>query len=126
MTRHTCQQCGREFISKNAQQRFCTISCADKNRSRLRPERIADHMANMEAARVRKYSARRQEIIGELEFLLGTDDQDNIARRLGYRSLNTLTKALHRWGREDLSERLRAEPVWHVPSGRIVDGLVVR
>lgn len=119
MTRHTCQQCGREFISKNAQQRFCTISCADKNRSRLHPERIANHMANMEAARVRKYSARRQEIIGELEFLLGTDDQDSIARRLGYRSLNTLTKALHRWGREDLAERLRAEPGGRLPRATV-------
>ena len=34
--------------------------------------------------------------------------------------------AAARLARTDLATRLRAEPVGHVPSGRIVDGLVVR
>ena len=57
-------------------------------------------MSNTKAAR------RRDQVIEDCEWLAGTDHPDNIARRLGYRDSDSLTKQLWNWGQRDLAVRL--------------------
>ncbi|WP_205741067.1 hypothetical protein [Haloactinopolyspora alba] len=45
-------------------------------------------------------------VVGEVDHLIGTDEPDNIARRLGYGHLDSLTSVLTRQHRHDLVERL--------------------
>ena len=51
-------------------------------------------------------ASRRDQVIEDCEWLAGTDHPDNIARRLGYRSGDSLTKQLWNWGQRDLAARL--------------------
>ena len=121
MTTKTCEECGAEFTVDRAHytRRMCSTECAHASWWRQSKERVA-------AARMARTKLRHDTVTAEVEFLLGTDSPDNIARRLGYSCADMLSKRLTEWGRTDLATRLRAEPVGHVPSGRIVDGLVVR
>ena len=48
----------------------------------------------------------RDEAIAEVDHLLGTDDGESIARRLGYASFDSLEKKLDRAGRKDLIRKL--------------------
>lgn len=48
---------------------------------------------------------RRDQVLEELDLLLGTDAPASIARRLGYSSPKNLARVLHRWGRPDLAQR---------------------
>ena len=57
-------------------------------------------MSNAKAAR------RRDLVIEDVEWLAGTDHPDSIARRLGYRNGDSLTKKLRIWGQHDLVARL--------------------
>lgn len=47
-----------------------------------------------------------EHIIGEVEFLCGTDDPDSIARRLGFKERDGLYRFLNRNGRHDLVKRI--------------------
>ena len=51
-------------------------------------------------------ASRRDQVIEDCEWVAGTDHPDNIARRLGYRNGNSLTKQLWNWGQRDLAARL--------------------
>ena len=51
-------------------------------------------------------ASRRDQVIEDCEWLAGTDHPDNIARRLGYRNGDSLTKQLWNWGQRDLAARL--------------------
>lgn len=44
--------------------------------------------------------------IENVEFLLGTDSPESIARRLGYKSAKNLSCVLYRAGRPDLGRRI--------------------
>ena len=57
-------------------------------------------MSNTKAAR------RRDLVLEEVRWLAGTDHPDNIARRLGYSSGDSLSKQLRNWGQRDLAARL--------------------
>ena len=51
-------------------------------------------------------ASRRDQVIKDCEWLAGTDHPDNIARRLGCRNGDSLTKQLWNWGQRDLAARL--------------------
>ena len=51
-------------------------------------------------------ASRRDQVIEDCEWLASYDHPDNIARRLGYRNGNSLTKQLWNWGQRDLAARL--------------------
>ena len=51
-------------------------------------------------------ASRRDLVLEEVRWLAGTDHPDNIARRLGYRNGDSLTKQLWNWGQRDLAARL--------------------
>ena len=51
-------------------------------------------------------ASRRDLVLEDVEWLAGTDHPDNIARRLGYRNGDSLTKQLWNWGQRDLAARL--------------------
>ena len=51
-------------------------------------------------------ASRRDQVIEDVEWLAGTDHPDNIARRLGYRNGDSLTRQLWNWGQRDLAARL--------------------
>ena len=51
-------------------------------------------------------ASRRDLVLEDVEWLAGTDHPDNIARRLGYRNGDSLTKQLWNWGQRDLVARL--------------------
>ena len=51
-------------------------------------------------------ASRRDQVIEDCEWLAGTDHPDNIARRLGYRNGDSLTKQLWNWGQHNLAARL--------------------
>ena len=49
---------------------------------------------------------RYAQMIEDLEWILGTDHPESIARRLGYASADALITSLRRAGRDDLADRL--------------------
>ena len=51
-------------------------------------------------------ASRYDQVIEDCEWLAGTDHPDNIARRLGYRNGDSLTRQLWNWGQRDLVARL--------------------
>lgn len=57
----------------------------------------------------RKVAKHRGAVVGDLEWIIGTDRPDRIAQRLGYADVDSLRKVLYRWGRDDLARRLNAE-----------------
>src|SRR5215207_4064678 len=46
------------------------------------------------------------EIVDELDRIIGTDHPNNITKRLGYKTIEGLKKALNNYGRPDLTEKL--------------------
>ena len=46
------------------------------------------------------------DLIEDVEWIIGTDSPDSIARRLGYKRVKVLRELLHRNGRPDLATRL--------------------
>jgi hypothetical protein len=64
-----------------------------------------------EWSRVNKYRWEpwtTEELVTELELLIGTDKPENIARRLRYASVDNLLTKLRRNGLDDLAARLMA------------------
>lgn len=55
--------------------------------------------------------AERDYLIGEVEFLAGTDSPHSIARRLGYSQTQYLARVLVRYGRPDLAASFYAKEV---------------
>lgn len=53
-----------------------------------------------------QYRMSANEIVSEVEFLIGTDCSTRIAARLGYASLESLLTTMRRAGRHDLTDRL--------------------
>ena len=51
-------------------------------------------------------ASRRDQVVEDVEWLAGYDHPDNIARRLGYRNGDSLTKQLWNWGQRDLVARV--------------------
>ena len=49
---------------------------------------------------------RRERILEDLTWLVGTDTPDRIATRLGYATPNNLATMLRRWGYPDLANQL--------------------
>lgn len=94
-----CDECGEEFRRNPTDsrrtfegRRFCSPSCSGKYGRRLSWE---------------QGQGRRDYIIGEVEFLVGTDSMESLSQRLGFKP-DTLAEILTTWGRPDLAERLRA------------------
>lgn len=54
-----------------------------------------------------KPRTRQQVVIEDVEWIIGTDGPDNIARRFGYSSVRRLADQVKCWGRPDLADRLR-------------------
>ena len=54
--------------------------------------------------------ARREYVIGELKFLVGTDRPHNLARRLGYEP-KSLARSLARWGEPELANLIEHDVV---------------
>ena len=90
---------------------YCGRSCASKGKAQEGRERVR--------------AERRKYLIGEVEFLVGTDTPDSLARRLGYANLDNLADALIKWGRRDLAAKLaslRPEPEYVcTPAARMTD-----
>ena len=55
--------------------------------------------------------AARDRVIEDAEWIVGTDNPDHIARRVGFATTKQLYDALRRWGRQDLVDRCQQ---WHV------------
>jgi hypothetical protein len=90
-----CEECSRTFARTRgesnqhwAMRRFCGRSCSGSWSARRAAEQ------------------RRAAQIEDLEWIVGTDSPEHIARRLGYASVSNLERVLHRWGRHDLANRL--------------------
>lgn len=58
--------------------------------------------ASNAAARAR-HAARRAYVIGEVEWLLGTDSVENISTRLGYANPRSLARKLRDWKQPELA-----------------------
>jgi hypothetical protein len=71
----------------------------------------ADTKAGCDVCRVLQRVADREHVVGEVEWLLGTDRPARIARRLGYRSCEALAKRLQRSGRPDLASHFYTDKV---------------
>jgi hypothetical protein len=54
----------------------------------------------------RKVAKHRGAVVADLEWILGTDQPDRVAERLGYSDADSLRGVLYRWGRSDLAVRL--------------------
>jgi hypothetical protein len=95
----TCELCGityerkvgSECVKQYLARRFCSNACGNE----------VKFEANRKAA-----AERRDAIIEDLEWILGTDNPDRVTRRLGYSDVENLRMVLRRWGREDLANRL--------------------
>jgi hypothetical protein len=70
-----CLGCPMLFYIRKANRKFCSPECR------------ADYQKREE-----------QQLIAELQWIAGTDNWDNIARRLGFASRKTLARRLHRSG----------------------------
>lgn len=101
----TCQTCGqplvrkvwsrgeRESTTKFNARRYCDQECAKPARTR----------ALTRGSKPRNHA----ELLEDLEWIIGTDHPDNIARRLGYSNAENLERVLHKWRRPDLAARVR-------------------
>ena len=91
-----------------AKQKYCSPDCAGKSSPRAQ-----ESLAKMLEGSRRRYALQRDYVIGELEFLIGTDTTENLAVRLGYKKgIPSLYRALERWEREDLIARLERYREW--------------
>ena len=93
-----CEQCGEVTTRRRSasgqiepgptwrKRRFCSPRCAGKDKQQPFLETIS-----------------------ELEHIIGTDNPESIAKRLGYAEPKSLLKALRRAGRYDLSQRFGRE-----------------
>ena len=101
-TAKPCAECGQKFArhidepeSKFARRACCGKSCATARQHKA----AAAHAAEV-------FDPRRQATLEDLEWIIGTDNPDRIAGRLGYASADNLVRVLYRWGRPDLVARL--------------------
>ena len=96
-----CAQCKQPFPRRHgeahtryANRQYCSLQCSGKagggKRGNPNPHE------------------RRDYVIGEVLHIIGTDNPENIARRLGYVNTNGLMTSLRKWDRHDLAERLVA------------------
>lgn len=93
-----CELCGEKYSRTMSasgklqpgptwrKRRFCSLQCSGKNKRR-----------------------RTDVVVEELEHIIGTDNPESIAKRLGYEEPQSLMKALRRAGRHDLSQRFGRE-----------------
>lgn len=96
----TCEHCGNQYARTpdESQQhwrtrRYCGRSCAGK------------------AARAKQVQAARNQRIEDVEWIIGTDSPESVARRLGYANADNLSRLLYRWGRPDLGAILATRAV---------------
>ena len=54
---------------------------------------------------------QRDDVIEDVEWIIGTDSPASIAHRLGYSSADALINALRKWNRADLADWLRRDHV---------------
>lgn len=101
----TCQQCEQPLERRHKEstgdwerRKFCSRSCKTKAQMKERQPVFR------ETRELRQ--AEREYVISELEFLLGTDNAESLASRLGYKNLKSLRQMVDHAGREDLSQRL--------------------
>ena len=99
----TCELCGALFargakdgLAKWLTRRFCSGRCTG----------LAGAAARSEAER-----ARREQVIEDFEWIVGTEHPERIAARLGFPCVEHLQRNLYRWGRADLVHRLNAQEV---------------
>lgn len=78
--------------------KYCSRACTGKARS-----------AQMKQVQNEIHGKRRAYIVEELDFLIGTDSPERLARRLGYNTVEGLTKACQREKREDLASKLKRQ-----------------
>lgn len=86
----TCQQCGAPITRRSdespaqyARRRVCSRACAAASRHR-----------------------GRTVVVEDLQWIIGTDHPDRVARRLGYANAHSLARVLHKWGMTELARRL--------------------
>lgn len=91
----TCRQCGNQYARTR-----------DESKHHWQVRKFCGRTCMGIAARRAREADKRTQRIEDVEWLLGTDRPDNIARRLGYADLASLTKVLRRWDRNDLVARL--------------------
>ncbi|PSL04157.1 hypothetical protein CLV30_106162 [Haloactinopolyspora alba] len=135
--RKSCEQCGetmeqdragRESVSQFRRRQFCSLRCYHDHRggekAALAEVRrmcfgCGGHLEprygeGAEAFAARKYceaacmAKRRAYVVEELDFLVGTDTPDSLARRLGY-SRSHLMELLDEVERPDLAQAFRQE-----------------
>ncbi len=58
-------------------------------------------------APIKKYAAPRVHLVEDVEWIIGTDSVENIARRVGCTDPADLYRALRYRGRDDLADRLK-------------------
>ena len=95
----TCTECGAKFgplpnrpPSEFVRQSVCSRRCGSMKGNRMKSEKARE---------------RREYIVGEVEFLVGTDTTDSLARRLGYTDADMLIEMMRQWDRPDLVVSLR-------------------
>jgi hypothetical protein len=110
----TCEHCGQTFERRPNQeawqfnrQRFCGNSCSARWKVAHTTHASTGNLDGLRAA-LETLAAKREQTLEDLEWIIGTDSPENVAHRLGYASVKSLERVLHRWGRPDLASRLQA------------------
>jgi len=132
--RKPCEHCGaqmerdvagNESVAHFNRRRFCTKQCYHAQRGAVKASLAAErrmclgcgeHLVPRYGEGVAAFAARkscklacqakrRSYVVEEVDFLVGSDEPDRLARRLGY-ELEGLVSLLEDEGREDLARRL--------------------
>ena len=89
----TCGHCSKPLVTR-FQVKFCNSECSSGAR-------------RSEATRPR--GKRANAVIEDVQWIIGTDSPESIARRVGYSSVSSLTRSLTGWGERELALRLGME-----------------
>jgi hypothetical protein len=54
-----------------------------------------------------RMTARRADVIEDVEWIIDSDSPENVAARLGYKNVHALIRMCERWERPDLATKLR-------------------
>ena len=52
-------------------------------------------------------TARRMDVIEDVEWIIDSDSPESVAARLGYKNVHALIRMCERWERPDLAAKLR-------------------
>lgn len=75
--------------------------------TRKTPEELAEAQRRRSASQRATYARQRQAFFEDVEFMVDTGaSREEILHRLNINSWNTLQNRLHKWGRDDLVERI--------------------